>query len=324
MSGELSALISALLWAVSSVLLAIGARRLHVLPLNLVRCVVSTTFFWALLPFFGGWEAVMAIPAAAWLWLVVSVLGLLVLGDTLYFRSLDLAGVSWAMPVAGVNPLWAVLLGALFLDEPLTWRLLAAAALVVSGIFLVSRGLGPGRRTEVEGGLAGGGRVDPLRGVRRSKSPAGPQHRDVGSSSAQRKAGLLLALAVSVFWAIGLLALKPATAGIDAIVVNSVRQPMAMLMLLVLVVVPGRWRELRGLDGRSWAVIGGASLLGTGLATIFFIWAIQRAGAGRTAILTSTSPILAIPFSMLWLGERPNRWTLAGMVLTTGGIALVA
>jgi uncharacterized membrane protein len=131
-------------------------------------------------------------------------------------------------------------------------------------------------------------------------------------------------LVVSVLWALGLLALKPATAGIDAIVANSVRQPMAMLMLLGLVMVPGRWRELKGLDGRSWGVIIGASLLGTGLATVFFIWAIQRAGAGRTAILTSMSPIMAIPFSMLWLGERPSRSALAGVVLTTAGIALVA
>ena len=51
MSGELLAILSALLWAMSSVLLTIGARRLHVLPLNLVRCVVSTAFFWVLLPF---------------------------------------------------------------------------------------------------------------------------------------------------------------------------------------------------------------------------------------------------------------------------------
>ncbi|MFN2183738.1 MAG: EamA family transporter, partial [Anaerolineae bacterium] len=110
MSGELFALFSALLWAMASVLLTVGARRIHVLPLNLIRCVISTAFFWTLLPFYGGLDALAAIPAAAWPWLVVSVLGLLVVGDTLYFRSMDLAGVSWAMPVASVNPLWAVLL----------------------------------------------------------------------------------------------------------------------------------------------------------------------------------------------------------------------
>jgi transporter family protein len=313
-----------MLWALASVLLAVGARRLHVLPLNLVRCMVSTTFFWVLLPFFGGWQAVVAIPPSAWVWLVVSVLGLLVIGDTLYFRSLDLAGVSWAMPVAGVNPLWAVLLGALFLDEPLTWTLLASALLVVAGITLVGRSSGARNNAPSSGSRQPHSAGTPGPGPLRLQAASGPVSRERARSPGERRTGLLLALAVSVLWAVGLLALKPATADIDAVVANSVRQPLAMLMLVGLAMAQGRWRELKGLDRRSWAVIVGASLLGTGLATLFFVWAIQRAGAGRTAILTSTSPILAIPFSMLWLGERPGRLTLAGMVLTTVGIALVA
>ncbi len=292
MSGELLALLSAFLWAVASVLLTVGARRIHVLPLNLIRCVISTAFFWVLLPFYGGLDAVAAIPAAAWPWLVVSVLGLLVVGDTLYFRSMDLAGVSWAMPVASVNPLWAVLLASVFLDEPLSWTLLLGALLVIMGVVLVSRSAGP---TEAEG------RTDPD----------------------ARRRGILLALAVSVLWGAGQVALKPATAGMHSVVANSVRQPMGLLMLSGLALRQGRWRALRKLDLKSWAVIGIASLVGTGVGTLFFVMAIQQAGAGRTAVLTATSPLLAIPFSMLWLREQPTRWTLAGTLLTTVGIVLV-
>ena len=65
------------------------------------------------------------------------------------------------------------------------------------------------------------------------------------------------------------------------------------------------------------------SLVGTGLGSLFFVLSIQLAGAGRTAVLTSTAPLMAIPFSMLWLHERPTRWTLAGTLLTTLGIVLV-
>ena len=292
MSGELVALLSAFLWAMASVLLAIGAKRIHVVPLNLIRCVVSTAFFWALLPFYGGLGAVAAIPPSAWIWLVVSVLGLLVVGDSLYFRSMDLAGVSWAMPVASINPLWAVLLASVFVGEPLTWALLVGALLVIGGVVLVSR----------------------------STRPAG----SVGQADPHaRRAGLLLALLVSVLWAIGQVALKPATAGMHSVVANSVRQPMGMLMLLGLTLVQGRWREFRTLDRGSWAVILVASLVGTGVGSLLFILAIQTAGAGRTAILTSTAPLLAMPFSVLWLHERPTRWTVAGTLLTSAGIALV-
>lgn len=222
----------------------------------------------------------------------MSVIALLVVGDTLYFRSMDLAGVSWAMPVASINPLWAVMLAALFVDEPLSWPLLGGAVLVVLGIILVSRSAGKSAESNPTDGRA-------------------------------RKAGLLLALAVSVIWAVGQVSLKPATEGIDSVVANSVRQPMGMLMLLALTLVRGQWRDLRGLDRKSWLVIIAASFVGTGIGSLLFVMAIQLAGAGRTAVLTATAPAMAIPFSVLWLGERPTRWTVAGTLLTVVGIALV-
>jgi uncharacterized membrane protein len=255
--------------------------------------VVSTAFIWALLPFYGGVKALAALTPMQWVWLAVSVLGLLVVGDTLYFRAMDLAGVSWAMPLASINPLWAVLLAAFFVGEPLTWSLLAGTVLVILGVIVVSRASG-----EPNAGRA----VDPR----------------------ARRTGLLMALAVSVLWAVGQVALKPASEGVHSVVANSVRQPLGMLMLLGLTLFRGRWRALQGLDRRSWATIIAASLVGTGFGTLFFVMAIQTAGAGRTAVLTSTAPLIALPFSMMWLRERPTRWTLGGTLLTTMGIALVA
>jgi drug/metabolite transporter (DMT)-like permease len=293
LSGEFTALFSAMLWAVASVLMALGSKRLHVLPLNLVRCIVSSSFFWVLLPFYGGLDALRAVPQAAWLWLVVSVLVLLVVGDTLYFRSLDLAGVSWAMPVAGINPLWAILLATLFVDEPLSWGLLLGAVLVVAGVTLLSR-------PEIHS--SNGRAIEP----------------------AARRKGLLLAVLVSFLWAGGQVALKPATAGMHSVVANSIRQPMAMFILLAINLRTGHWRELRTLDRRSWVTILLASFVGTALGTLYFVMAIQSIGAGRTAVITSTAPLMAIPFSMFWLRERPTRWTLAGTLFTTVGVVLVA
>lgn len=303
----------------ASVLLTVGAKRIHVVPLNLVRCVVSTAFFWALLPFFGGFQALAAIPPATWLWLVVSVLGLLVIGDTLYFRSMDLAGVSWAMPVASINPLWAVILAAVFVDEPLTWSLVLGALLVIGGVILVSRSAGPAELVvpaNAAAPVASAGQADPA-------APAVATNPGSVVSSSARRTGLLLAFAVSVLWSVGQVALKPATAGMHSVVANSVRQPLAMVMLLGLTLARGQWRELTRLDRRSWGIIAVASLVGTGFGTLFFVMAIQLTGAGRTAVLTSTAPLLALPFSMLWLRERPTRWTVVGTLLTTAGIGLV-
>ena len=185
-----------------------------------------------------------------------------------------------------------MILASIFVGEPFTWALLLGALLVIGGVVLVSRS------TRSAGSV---GRANPH----------------------ARRAGLLLALLVSVLWAIGQVALKPATAGVHSVVANSVRQPMGMLMLLGLALFQGRWCQLRALDKRSWAVIIVASSVGTGMGSLLFVLAIQTAGAGRTAVLTSTAPLLAMPFSVLWLHERPTRWTLVGTILTSVGIALV-
>jgi len=142
--------------------------------------------------------------------------------------------------------------------------------------------------------------------------------------SRTRRNGLLLALLTSVMWAIGNVALKPASAGLDPVVVNSVRQPMGALILLGGSLIRGRWRELGTLDAKSWGIIVLASLVGTGIGSLLFVLSIQLSGAGQTAVLVSTAPLMAIPFSMLWLQERPTRWTLVGTLLTVAGVALVA
>ena len=324
MSGEMMALLSALLWAITSVLLAVGAKRLDVVPLNLVRCTVSTIFFVSLLPFFGGIQALADLTPSNWLWLIVSVLALLVVGDTLYFRSMDLAGVSWTMPVSSINPLWSVFLAAIFVGEPLTWSLLGGAVLVVLGTVVVSRSAGqagavvpssPAHAAGIPGALA----AQTAATKDAEKRRKGGRAREPGD----RRKGLLLALLVSVMWAVGAVAIKPATAGVHSVVANSVRQPLAMLMLLGLTLFRGQWGELREVDAKSWWIIIGASLIGTGLGSLVFVMAVQLAGAGRAAVLMATSPLLAIPFSMMWLQERPTRWTLVGTILTAAGIAMV-
>ena len=318
MSGEIAALLSAFVWAVASVLMTMGAKQLPVLPLNLVRVAIAATVFWALLPFFGGFQALAAISPWAWVWLFVSVLALLVVGDTLYFRSMDLAGVSWAMPASSIHPLWAVLLAWFFVGEPLTWSLVAGAMLVVVGIILVSR------PTQKPSGDNPVGSLPAAAAGAEILQPTDAREPGDTAKSKARKTGLFMALAASLLWGTGQVALKPATEGLDPVVANSARQSIAVLILLGLTLYRRQWRDLRGLGRQTWAVIVVASLLSTVIGTWLFIYAIQTIGAGRNSVIAATAPLMALPFSMIWLRERPNRWTLAGTLVTAIGLVFVA
>jgi drug/metabolite transporter (DMT)-like permease len=133
-----------------------------------------------------------------------------------------------------------------------------------------------------------------------------------------------MALGASLLWGAGQVALKPATEGLDPVVANSARQPIAALILLGLTLYRKQWRDLRGLGRQTWAIVIVASLLSTVVGTWLFIYAIQTIGAGPNAVIAGSAPIMALPFSVLWLRERPTRWTLLGTLLTAVGIAFVA
>ena len=59
-------------------------------------------------------------------------------------------------------------------------------------------------------------------------------------------------------------------------------------------------------------------------ATAFFLLSVSLAGAGRAAVLTATSPLFAVPLSVLLLGERGSWRIVAGTILSVAGVILLA
>ena len=66
-----------------------------------------------------------------------------------------------------------------------------------------------------------------------------------------------------------------------------------------------------------------AGVIGTGFGSLMYVYAVVHAGAARTAVLSATSPLLALPLSMIFLGERFTTRIGAGTALCVAGIVLV-
>ena len=91
--GEIAALTAALLWTSSSILW--GRIHLSALGINLCKNVIGTAMVAFHLLFLYGLTdraAFLEAPPSSWFWLGVSGLVGVVLGDTLYFRSLQILG----------------------------------------------------------------------------------------------------------------------------------------------------------------------------------------------------------------------------------------
>jgi transporter family protein len=233
-------------------------------------------------------------------WLLVSVLGSYAVGDALFLASTHLLGVPVALAIASTYPLWSAFAGWAFLGQSVGPAGVAGVGLVVAGVVTVVR---RGR------GASHGASAAPSIGER----ARGPDH----------AAGVLLAVATSLFWALNTFAVARGGEGLPVAGVNTVRMGMAAVLLpLVRLAAGGRGtpllvpaREMR----HAWPVFLLESVGGTAL----FVIGLTRSPLAVAAALTSLAPVLSVPFAAFIGRERVGARALLGIVLVTAGIVLL-
>ena len=82
-------------------------------------------------------------------------------------------------------------------------------------------------------------------------------------------------------------------------------------------------QPLRQLTPRGIAIVALAGVLGTGLGSILFIYSVDEIGAAKTAFLTTSAPVFALPMGVLFLSEKLTPRVLIGTAITIAGIWLV-
>jgi DME family drug/metabolite transporter len=294
-------LLSALFWALSSVMFTWMAPYLDVLPMNMMRCLFATLFFWLLLPFVGGLAALGQIAPTTMLALIGSSILMIVAGDTLYFVSMRLIGVSRATPIASINPLITLVLAITWLNEHLTVVNIIGSLLTIAGVYLVIR---DSHRAGEQG------------------PPPPVAAQAVGSPPSW--AGIFVALAAALSWGVGMAVLKVGVTDVNVIVTHSIRQPLAAILLGGIIATSGRNLDrVQRLSRRLWLILFTNSVVANFVGGIFFVLAFQLAGAGKAATLVSTTPLFAVPFSIVILKEQPPGLVVVGTVLAVIGIAMV-
>ena len=288
--GPAACLGSAALWALSANVYARAAHASSPMAVNLLRAGLSFPLFLA--------AALATDPASLGLvtpsragWLVLSVAGSYVVGDALFLASARLLGVPVALAIASTYPLWSAFAGWLFLGQRVAPAGLAGVALVVAGVVTVVR-----QRS------GGGDEASPRQG---------------------HAAGVALAFATSLFWALNTFAIARGGSGIPVAAVNSFRMGFAAALIpLASLLLRGRRPpllvpavEVR----RSWPFFLLESVGGTAL----FVVGLTRSPLAVAAALTSLAPVLSVPFAVLIGRERLGARVVAGIAVVTAGIVLL-
>ncbi|MFN8514784.1 MAG: DMT family transporter [Thermomicrobiales bacterium] len=131
-----------------------------------------------------------------------------------------------------------------------------------------------------------------------------------------------MALTAAICWSCSTTLSRVALREIDVITANTLRMPFGAAVSLLLNVRGGRV-PLRKFGAQSLALLILCGIVGTAGGGFLYLTAIERAGAGKTAVLGAAAPIFGLIGSVLFLHERPGTRAIVGTAVTVVGIALV-
>jgi drug/metabolite transporter (DMT)-like permease len=293
--GAAAALASSALWALSSVLLASQSGRVKPLMMSAIRSLTASLFLVTILILTDGWSQFAEATTITIISMMGSGIAGQAVGDTLYINGLGILGVNRSFPITNsAYPFLTFVLAVLLLGEDVTWTLPIGGALIVIGIIWIVL----------------------------------EQHRAEESAAVRSEIlrGVMFAVAAAAAWATATVWLRGQQGNLDAIGAACLRIPAASLAVwFTIAVTRNRFgpAPVNKITPAGVAMIALAGLVGTGIGSVLFIYAVEDIGAARTAFLTTSAPLFALPMGFLFLSERLTPRILLGTVVTIAGIWLV-
>lgn len=295
--GELAAVAASALWSFTSIQFTLAGRRVGSSAMNYARLALALLYLslthWLIT---GEIWPIHAAPAR-WLWMSLSGVVGLTLGDAALYQGYMLIGPRRTQLMMTSAPALTTLAARLLWNERLSLPQLLAMTLTVGGIMWVVS--------------------EPRQGERHFAGDDDPQ--------AYRK-GLVLGGLAALCQAIGLLLSRQGlVGGFSPLSATVIRMAAATVAIVVIGAARGQtraiWQRLR--DRRAlWLIVGGA-LTGPYIGVWLSMEAVQHAAMGIASTLLALAPVLLIPLSAWFFGERVTRRAVLGTLLALMGVALI-
>lgn len=297
--GELAALLTSVLWTFTSIQFTLAGRRVTSPVVNRTRLLFAVLYLSLAHLVLNGTLWPLQAEPQRWLWLGLSGIVGLVLGDAALFQAYVQIGPRRTQLVMTSVPVLTTLAAWLLWGEKLLPLQLAAMSITIGGIvWVVSEQRSAGRRTRFPGD---------------------------DDSHAYRQ-GVLLAFGGALGQATGLLLARQGLGGdFSPLSATVMRMVVAAVTIWLLAAAQGRlrttWTRLQ--DRRALLLIMGGALVGPFLGVWMSMVAVQHAAMGIASTLMALPPVLLIPLSAWIFGERVTRRAVLGTLLALAGVALI-
>ncbi len=291
MLGEITALITACLWSMSSIAFTEASIRVGPMYVNLTRMLIALILLSATLIFLN----VKIDLSTNQIWnLTISGFAGLVIGDTFLFKAFKSIGARISMLVMALVPPISALLAFFFLGESLSILGIIGITVTVFGIALVI--------------------------FKREERPTSNYKIDYS--------GIVYALIGAIGQAIGLIFAKYAfnESEINGFLASFVRIAAAVIIIYPIVIVTKRFREpvkvfMKDKKGFLFTLIG--AVFGPYLGITFSLISISNTKVGIASTIMATVPILMLPLVHFYYKEKLSWISIIGAFVAVSGVAII-
>ncbi len=287
--GELSALLTSLLWSGSSIAFASASERIGSLQLNLNRMALASVFLIVTI-FIMGFDFNLSQTQS--LNLIISGLIGLVIGDSFLFKSYQLVGARISMLLMALSPGMSTILAYLFLEERITMLGIIGIFITIAGIILVVLERNSNSKYNIKG------------------------------------IGLLYGTLAALGQSVGLIYAKLAfeEGHINGLTATFIRVFSSVIIFLPVLVMLKKFKNpfrLYASDKPALRATIMGTILGPFLGITFSLIAVENTKVGIAATLMSTTPILMLPMVKYISKEKLTWRAITGAVIAVIGVALI-
>ncbi len=280
-STDVMMLLAILFWGVNLTVIKIAMRHLSPHAFNSVRLAGSALILFLILALRRESLSVSGRDL-----LLVAVLG--ILGNfcyqVLFIRGFDLTSASNASLILATSPIFIALIGSLFKMERLTWVGWLGIVVSFAGLYLVVSRQAGGFRFQGSG----------LKGD-------------------------LLIFAGNIFWAAYTVFSKPILDRMSPLKFSTLTLAAGAVVYLVYAAPELGRLDWSAVPAPSWVALAGSGLFAIVLGYIFWYSSVKAVGSAKTAVFNNVTPVLAILFAVIFLGERfQPAQILGGLVILAG------
>ena len=263
---------------ITAILVKIGVEDTDSHLLTALRTIVVLIFSWIMVFVVGSQGTISEVSPKTLLFLCAS--GLTTGASWIcYFHALQIGDVNKVVPIDKSSAVLTILLGVLFLGEPMSVSKGICVILIAAGTYLM---------------------IEKKQGTEEGKKKS--------------KSAILYALLSAVFASLTALLSKIGIVGIESNLGTAIRTIIVLIMAWLIVVAGGKQKQIKDVSRKSWTFII-LSGIATGLSWLCYYRALQDGPISVVLPIDKLSILISIAFAYIIFKERLTRKSGLGLAM---------